>query len=457
MFFLIMQFLWKYIDDLIGKGLEITVLLKLLFYVSATLIPLALPLAVLFSSIMTYGNLAEHNELTALKSAGLSLLKIMRPMFVFVVFLSLGAFYFTNYMLPVANYKWRTIIYDIQEKKPTFGITAGVFYNDIENHSIRVDKKNDNTGELEGVLIYQFSPGTSGKTIKAKKGQMLKSENDRYLLLKLTSGTMYEKLAPSEVKDAKYPFQKSFFEEAIIKFDLSGFQMQKSNEDLFKRDFEMLNVVQLNESIDSLYGKYNSSLQDFSETLRKKYVLLNDDYKVDTSRRDSSGNRIIQDFKAVDTIIHIDKINQSELKVALTDAQNEIRSMKDMLHGQVTYKDAQKRVIDQFITALHKKFTLSVAILVLFFIGAPLGAIIKKGGLGTPLIFAVLFFLLYYILTIMGENMVASGFIVPWKGMWISTLILTPIGLFLTYKAANDSSLFDINAYVKFFKKIVGR
>ena len=185
MFFLIMQFLWKYIDDLMGKGLEVTILLELLFYVSATLIPLALPLAVLFASIMTFGNLAEHNELTALKSAGNSLFKIMRPMLVFVIIISLGGFYFTNYTLPIANLKSRTLIVSIQEKSPTFRMTEGKFYNEISGFSIKVDKKNDKTGELEDVLIYENTNNLGGKTIRAQRGEMLKSQDTSFLLLRL--------------------------------------------------------------------------------------------------------------------------------------------------------------------------------------------------------------------------------------------------------------------------------
>jgi len=175
MFFLVMQFLWKYVDDLMGKGLELSIILELLFYVSATLIPLALPLAVLFSSIMTFGNIAEKNELTALKSTGLSLFRIMRPMLIFIIILSASAFYFSNYVLPIANLKWRTIIYNIQQKKPTFGITEGIFYDDIEGYSIKVEEKNDNTGELVDVLIYEVGKNGQGKTIIAERGEMLKS------------------------------------------------------------------------------------------------------------------------------------------------------------------------------------------------------------------------------------------------------------------------------------------
>lgn len=456
MFFLVMQFLWKYIDDLIGKGLEISILLKLMFYVSATLIPLALPLAVLFSSIMTYGNLAEHNELTALKASGLSLMKVMRPMLFFVVFLSLGAFYFNNYLLPVANYKWRAIIYDIQEKKPTFGITEGVFYNDIENYSIRVDKKNNDTGHLEGVLIYAYSDVFVTKTIKAKSGDMLKSDDDRYLMLKLNEGAMYEKIGPSQIQRDKYPFQKSFFSEAIIKFDLSGFQLDQSDEDLFKRDYEMFNFMQLQGAIDTMEAEMTQIRYDFQKTLANQIVILNDGFQPD-SVADSTGKMVIPDIEPIDSIIRIDEMSESQHSAALNFAQVEIRSTKDMIYGQLKLRESQANHVLQHKATWHKKFTLSVAVLVLFFVGAPLGAIIKKGGLGTPLVFATLFFLLYYVLTIMGENMVDSGFMTPWKGMWISTFILAPLGAFLTYKAANDSALFDRDVYKKYFSKLFKR
>ncbi|UKN01649.1 LptF/LptG family permease [Paracrocinitomix mangrovi] len=456
MAFLIMQFLWKYVDDLIGKGLDYGVLFKLLFYVSATLIPLAVPLAVLFSSIMTFGNLAEQNELTALKSAGLSLRRIMRPMFIFVLALSLGAFYFTNYLLPIANYKSRTIIYDIQEKKPTFGITPGIFYNDIDNYSIRVDKKNDETGELFGILIYEYNDIAAGKTIIADKGEMLKSENDRFLLLKLEDGAIYEEMKPAQIQKDKYPFQKTFFEETIIKFDLSGFQMQQTNEELFKRDYEMLNFVQLGQTIDSLSSAYDTSLTDFGNVMTQKMVIYNSAIlPIDSTQLDTLEDEHLFGPAVIDTIIKIDNLHNAEMDAALATVQGELRSRKEMLLGQMNYMEAQQMNITQFKAAYHKKFTLSVAILILFFIGAPLGAIIKRGGLGAPLVFAVLFFLLYYVTTIMGENMVDSNLITPWKGMWMSTFILLPLGAFLTYKATNDSSLFDLETYKKLIKLIL--
>lgn len=450
-----MQFLWKYVDDLMGKGLEISILLELLFYVSATLIPLALPLAVLFSSIMTFGNLAEKNELTALKSSGFSLFRIMRPMLIFIFMLSASAFYFTNYVLPIANLKWRTIIYNIQQKKPTFGITEGIFYNDIDNYSIKVEKKDDNTGELEDILIYETGSNGQGKTIKAERGEMLKSENERYLLLKLVNGSMYEKMQAGPGKVGGAPFQKSFFTETVIKFDLGGFDMQEESEELFKREYEMMNYRQLAYALDSL-GRINDTLtKDFQETIQRQVLILNPEFK----KKETDTTNLLPDdgMVKVDTLITLDDLKTMEYAEALKGAQSKIRATKDLIYTQTIVQRARRSSLQDYQAAWHKKFTLSFAILVLFFIGAPLGAITRKGGLGAPLVFATLFFLLYYILMITGENMVESEVIIVWKGMWLSAFILTPIGMFLTYKAANDSALFDIDVYKKYFRRIIGR
>ena len=459
MFFLVMQFFWKYVDDLMGKGLEVSILLELLFYVSATLIPLALPLAVLFSSIMTFGNLAEKNELTALKSSGLSLFRIMRPMLIFIVMLSASAFYFSNYILPVANLKWRTIIYNIQQKKPTFGITEGIFYTDIDGYAIKVEEKNDNTGELKDILIYETSSDGLGKTIKAERGEMLKSENEdtastsNFLLLKLVNGSMYEELQASARNKADAPFQKSFFQEAIIKFDLSGFDMKEESEDLFKRDFEMMNFVQLGVALDSLDRLNDTLALEFQTNIERQILVINPDFE----RKDTVEIEDAESMVKLDTLIQVSDLKKMEHNSALLAAQAKIRATKDLIYTQTIIRNGRESSLRDYRAAWHKKFTLSFAILVLFFIGAPLGAIIRKGGLGAPLVFAVLFFLLYYILMISGENMVESDAITVWKGMWLSAFILTPIGIFLTYKAANDSALFDRDAYKKMFRRIIGK
>jgi lipopolysaccharide export system permease protein len=456
MFFLIMQFLWKYIDDLMGKGLELSIILEMLFYVSASLIPLALPIAILFSSIMTFGNLAENNELTALKSAGISLTKVMRPMLVFVFILSLSAFYFTNYILPIANLKWHAIYWDILDTKPEFMLKEGIFYKEIEGYQIKVDKKNDDEGNLTGVLIYDFTSNGDRRIIRAKQGQMLRSDNKNYMFLQLISGVIYEKVPGKKFDKINVDFQKSFFKDAVIKFNMSGFDLEKSNEEMYKQDFEMMNFVQLDLALDSL-EKLNDTLdQQFAETLHNKVLVLNNKFISDPTFGDSLQVNQSQQTK-IDTIIALDSLHSSELIAARMDAQNEIRNTKEMIYHQTLLEEQREYSLDEYRVAWHKKFTLSFAIVILFFIGAPLGAIIKKGGLGAPLVFATLFFILYYILTIAGENMVDSEVMVPWKGLWLSSFILAPLGAFLTYKAVNDSALFDRDVYKRWFNRILNK
>jgi lipopolysaccharide export system permease protein len=451
-----MQFLWKYIDDLMGKGLELSIILEMLFYVSASLIPLALPIAILFSSIMTFGNLAENNELTALKSAGISLIKVMRPMLVFVFILSLSAFYFTNYILPIANLKWHAIYWDILDTKPEFMLKEGIFYKEIEGYQIKVDKKNDDEGNLTGVLIYDFTSNGDRRIIRAKQGQMLRSDNKNYMFLQLVSGVIYEKVPGKKFDKINVDYQKSFFVDAVIKFNMSGFDLEKSNEEMYKQDFEMMNFVQLGSALDSL-EKLNDTLDlQFAETLHNKVLVLNDKFIADPTFADSLQVNQSQQTK-IDTIIALDSLHNSELNAARMDAQNEIRNTKEMIYHQKLLEEQREYSIDEYRVAWHKKFTLSFAIVILFFIGAPLGAIIKKGGLGAPLVFATLFFILYYILTIAGENMVDSEVMVPWKGLWLSSFILAPLGAFLTYKAVNDSALFDRDVYKRWFNRILNK
>jgi len=455
MFFLVMQFLWKYIDDLMGKGIEIPVLMEMLFYVSAGLIPLALPLAVLFSSIMTYGNLAENNELTALKASGMSLFSVMKPIFIFVLFLSLSAFYFSNYVLPIANLKWKSIYYDILEKKPTFNLKEGVFFKEFDNYQIKVNKKNDNKGTLTGILIYDYSTYNQRRVIRAKSGQMFKSEKGDYLFLQMLSGVIYEKVPNKSFDKMKVDFQKSYFKEAVIRFNISGFDFKKSDEGLFKQEYEMMNFLQLSYAIDSLKNYYGNSYRNFNQLLAENFVIFNTKF-IQNSPIDSGLQLLPEEpqLTKVDTLIYLDSLYVAQLAAANLDAQNELRNTKDMIYHQTLLRDQHSKTIELHLIAWHKKFTLSFSIIVLFFIGAPLGAIIRKGGLGTPLVFATLFFLLYYILMMVGENMVESGVVEPWKGLWLSSMVLTPLGVFLTYKAANDSALFDLDAYKRRFNKI---
>lgn len=449
MLFLIMQFFWKYVDDIMGKGVDLTVLFKLLFYLSADVIPLALPIAVLFSSIMTMGNLAESNELTAMKSSGMSLFKVMRPMLSLMIMLSVGAFYFSNYILPIANLKLRTIIYDLQQKPAEFLLTEGVFFTGIEGFTIKVDKKNSKSGELEGVLIYE----EGGKIVRAEKGELLTSENKQFLLLKLVNGSMYEEAKLDFKKKASHPFRKSFFKESTVKFDMGGLDMQNSDEEMFKREYQMMNFVQLGVAIDSFRLEKDSMSTAFKDNFMTKNVVLNNE-AFEPIVIDSLADQDIPIAKKTDVIVLLDKIGSSFMNEALSTAQGKLRAKKDYILMSKQMDTMRDSSFIDYVAEWHRKFTLAFSILVLFFVGAPLGAIIKKGGLGAPLIFATLFFLLYYILLISGENMIESRMISPFMGSWMASFVLVPIGLFLTYKAANDSALFDIDVYKKFFRKL---
>lgn len=444
-----MQFFWKYVDDIMGKGVDLTVLFKLLFYLSADVIPLALPIAVLFSSIMTMGNLAESNELTAMKSSGMSLFKVMRPMLSLMIVLSVSAFYFSNYILPIANLKLRTIIYDLQQKPAEFLLTEGVFFTGIEGFTIKVDKKNSKSGELEGVLIYE----EGGKIVRAEKGELLTSENKQFLLLKLVNGSMYEEAKLDFKKKANHPFRKSFFKESTVKFDMGGLDMQNSDEEMFKREYQMMNFVQLGVAIDSFRLEKDSMSTAFKDNFMTKNVVLNNE-ALEPIVIDSLADQDIPIAKKTDVIILLDKMGSSFMNAALSTAQGKLRAKKDYILMSKQMDTMRDSSFIDYLAEWHRKFTLAFSILVLFFVGAPLGAIIKKGGLGAPLIFATLFFLLYYILLISGENMIESRMISPFMGSWMASFVLVPIGLFLTYKAANDSALFDIDIYKKFFRKL---
>ena len=452
MVFLIMQFLWKYIDDIMGKDVGMLVILKLLFYTSANIIPMALPIAILFSSIMTMGNLAESNELTAMKSSGISLFRMMRPMVVFVVLIALGTFYFSNYILPIANLKQRALIYDLQQKKTTFYIPEGVFYNDIEGLSLKVDSKDKETGVLNGVLIYTNNPQ---RTIRAERGEMIFSANNDYLFLKLSNGAIYEESSFMAQKNDPYPFSKTFFKETILKFDFSNFNLQKTDENLYKRDFEMMNFLQLDRKLDTILVDYDSIKYEFSNRVKNEVFVLNDQpevqkkFKVDSSL----AKQVMVSKKIIDSVFTINEMSDLNYAQSLKLAQVNIRARKDFAYNFLLRSQGREQMINDYKVAWHQKFSLSFAVIVLFFVGAPLGAIVKKGGLGLPLILATILFLFYYIITITGENLVESNVLTPFIGIWLSAFFLVPIGLFLSIQSANESALFDIDVYKQFFKK----
>ncbi len=457
-----MQFFWKYIDDLMGKGLEFHIILELLVYVSAHLIPLALPLAVLLSSIMTLGNFAENNELTALKAAGMSLYKIMKPLMSFMIVLALVTFYFSNYIVPVANLKMRTLIYDIQQTKIALVLKPGSFSKDITGFSIKVQKGKDNS--FEQITIYDETNPQFIRVIKADSGQIYRSPNGDFLLFQLISGFMNEELPSSPptfgqdgnpIYKEYQPARKSHFETATIKLDLSGFQIERTNEELFKNQFEMMNIFQLSHAVDSTVAKYHKVSNTFARgTINDHIYNLSKDYKrsieTNSAPNDSSSTILLNDT----LIISLDSLNSSQLRVAYTEAISKLRRRLQNVESQKFILKAHKEELLKIDAEYHKKFALSVSIFILFFVGAPLGAIVKKGGFGAPVVIAVLLFMIYYVISITGENMLKSEVVVPWVGVWLSSFILAPFAIYLNIRASNDLPLVDFNfSMAKWFKK----
>jgi lipopolysaccharide export system permease protein len=441
MFILLMQFVWTYIDDFVGKGLEWYVIAELLIYASANLVTLALPLAVLLSSIMTFGGLAEHYELVAMKSSGLSLIRIMLPLIVFTGLLSLGAFYFSNTISPHATLKFKSLLWDVRKKKPTLDLREDVFYNGLEGYSIRVNEKEEETGILKDLIIYRHDQSEPGNrhVIRAKEGRMLKSENGRYLTLELKDGVSYDE-AGNRRREDDMPHISSEFEKDLILLDLSAFDLQRTDEDLWKNHMKMLSLEQLEVAIDSLEKQKNSRQEDFLNYMDRS-VSISDSMDVE-ARPEEIG------AASFDSLEVLEQRRVVNVAINMTrNAKNYMNRTKEEMKGRVEYIDKHK-------IEWHRKLTLSIACLLLFFIGAPLGAIIKKGGLGLPVIFSVIFFLIWHISSISGEKMVESGVLTAAQGMWMSSLILLPIALFLTYKAAKDAALFDRDTYSKFMDRL---
>lgn len=435
-----MQFLWKYIDEFVGKGLEWHIILELLFYASASLVTLALPLAILLSSIMTFGSMGEHYELVAMKSSGLSLQRIMIPLIVTVVVISTGAFFFSNNVWPKANLKMVSLLYDIRQTKPALNIQPGVFFTEIENYVIWVRNKLEDNETIEDVLIYDHSQKKgANKVIHAERGKMYISSDKKYLIFTLTNGYAYNE--EDDVIDR--PLYRSKFDEQTMYFDLTGFEMERSDEDLFKDNYQMLNMAQLNHQIDTVKNKIIKKRANFSTIFNKKFTVFKD--------------RAI-DSSAFDTLAlkptFLENYNKGQRMNILETASNMARSNKTYAQAIDSEFSSLTRSVNRYYIEWHRKLTLSVACLILFFIGAPMGAIIRKGGLGMPVVISVLFFLVFHISSISGEKLVKQGEALPVFGMWMASLILLPIGVFLTYKATTDSVLLDSEFYNKVISKI---
>ncbi|MCB9023412.1 MAG: LptF/LptG family permease [Lentimicrobiaceae bacterium] len=444
LFILVMQFLWKYIDDLVGKGLPWYVVGQLLFYASTTFVPLALPLAILLSSLMTFGNLGERYELVAVKSAGISLSTFMRPLVVLSILISVFAFFFSNNVLPVTNLKFKSILYDVRQQKLALNIREGIFYNGIDGYVMRINKKEEDGITIRDVMIYDHSSRMGNTTVtKAESGTMIQSPDGNFLELTLYNGYNYDEKTDRR-NDLKRPFQRTWFAEQYRKFDLSQFKMMRTNEELFRNHYQMLNLRQLTKSEDSLKNEINSRRDGLLRSTELSYYF--------NTQIDSGRIQIPEkETKVNNRIPAMQGMNKEELQQAHESALNAAKNARNNV--EFSKNDLKERtvLVHKHEVEWHRKFTLSIACLVLFFIGAPLGAIIRKGGLGLPLVISIVFFVIYHVISMTGEKSVKAGQMDPVIGMWLSSAVLLPLGVILTLKATTDSPLFDPDIWKRFF------
>jgi lipopolysaccharide export system permease protein len=526
-----MQFLWRYIDDLVGKGLEASVIAELLIYTSSSLVPMALPLAILMASLMTFGNMGEYYELTAIKASGISLQRVMMPLMILIILISIGAFFFANDVLPYTNLKMRSLLYDVRNQRPEIQIVQGIFYNGIEGYSVRVDKKDPATNMLYDVKIYDHSQRRGNTSvIIADSGRMIVTEDERYLIFTLYNGYSYNE----EEGDRRarrmhtYPHRYDTFDEQQMIIELVGFSLTRTDENLFRNHYSMLNLNQLNLMADSIEDEINFREQSLARTLivgnyfkKRQYQknvrthftktpdsikffghkdmqrdmkifadtgppvnrallfgfgdpsepeeTMNDTINSDLSDNPDASNTGYndplppkQDMETVkqasaeyyDSLMA--KLTFKEKEALLREALTYAKSTRTYVSNNLQSIKTKIKRLRRFEVETQRKFTIAFSCFVFLLIGAPLGAIIRKGGLGLPLVLSTLFFIFYYIISLMGEKFVRESILPDYQGMWISTIVFFTAGSFLTYKATTDAAILNIDTYANLLKKIPG-
>lgn len=476
LFIVLMQFLWKYIDDLVGKGLSVDVLAELFFYAAVSMVPMALPLAILLASLMTFGNLGEKFELTAMKASGISLLRVMSPLIVAVSLISVGAFFFQNDILPKAQVKMWTLLFSMRQKSPELEIPEGAFYDQIAGYNLYVKEKNRDNGKLYDVMIYDVSRGgDNAAVITADSAVLAMTPEMKHLYLHLWKGEQFENLRDqSRSATANVPFRReSFFDKQIlIPFDANFNRMDEGG---MRKQYVGKNISELRHTMDSVTVRIDSIGDMFSRDIAgTTFALANvrpqrmgevenavGDVAGKTGGKAGGGSHKSQaapweSAPAVDMDSLLASLTPSQRLEILNSTLNLSQRRQSELEFRAQTVADEKKTLRRHEIELIKKFTLSVACLIFFFIGAPLGAIIRKGGLGTPLVISVLLFLVYYIIDNTGYKMARDGRIDVWIGMWLSTFILAPLGIYVTYKAMNDSAVFDRDRYMAFFRRIFG-
>ena len=459
LFIFLMQFLWMYVDEMVGKGIEIHILFQLFYYAAMRFVPQSLPLAILFASLMTFGNLGEQLELLAMKSSGISLMRIMRPLIIFLVFISVGIFYFQDHIIPDSQVKFYTILMSVKRKSPELEIPEKIFYSEIQGKNFYVKQKDKKKKLLKDVMIYDYTEGFNyTRVVVADSGRIKTSTDKQYLVLTLYNGESFqnfkqEKNRAREANDA-VPYRRESFDEMemLIEFD-SNFNMW--DEAVYKDRHIAKNLASLKQSIDSMTVRLDSIKEKESK------ALFDNSYRKSLARYENPRPQLTEETESPEIKKHLDfdslyNAQDEKTKAALMDFS---KRTIDNLRANYDYKSSgyEDREIRWHHTEMHRKFTLSFACLIFFFIGAPLGAIIRKGGLGAPAVLSVFLFIVYYIVDITGYKFARDAIWLPWQGMWFSSAILLPLGIFLTYKAVNDSVLLNAETYLDTFRRLIGK
>ncbi|MCX6189962.1 MAG: LptF/LptG family permease [Bacteroidetes bacterium] len=439
LFVLVMQFLFMYIDDMVGKGLTFATIAKLMMYMSVTLIPMALPLAVLLSSIMTFGNLGEHFELVAFKSAGISLLKAMRPLIYMMVLLCGMAFIISNYLMPSASIKASTLLHDVRSAKPTFELKDDAFTTSMPEVIIRVSGKEKSGNKVNNILIYDHRDNRGNtKVISAESGEFYFTEDKNYVKFDLYKGASYEQV--EQRTNASYPMTVMEFDKQQIVFDIGEFKFERSDESLYRGHNQMLTARELQHYIDSFESqlkiKYDTNLKFI-----QSYFHLSD----------TCFKNLVAQPLAYSKPLYIDNVKSEFRQAIIYRALESARVVKQSVNYSQDDTEGAVKQINRYKIEWHRKFTLSFAIMVLFFVGAPFGAIVKKGGLGMPMIISIFLFIIYHIISISGEKIIKENDSNVFMGMWVASFVLLPLGIYLTYKATKDAQLFNKEIYQKLF------
>ncbi|MFT6127292.1 MAG: lipopolysaccharide export system permease protein [Flavobacteriaceae bacterium] len=447
MFIFILQSVWLYISELAGKGLDVFIILKFLWFVSPKLIPLVLPLTILVTSLMVFGSLSENYEFAAMKSTGISLQRAMRSLTYFILLLSVTAFFFANNVIPYSEYKWLNLRRNIQQFKPSMVIAEGQFNQIGEGFNIKVSEKyGDNDQFLKDVVIHkkEGKAKQNNTVIIAETGELTSEENSNTLSLILRNGNYYDDVQPKDQKKKlRKPFAKSYFEEYTINIDLTELNNKDVEKENKLSNHNMYNVSELRTEIDSLSTSFTKNISSFAENMH---------YRTGATKHFERKNKAIKNNVSVDTLLNLFKPNQQAEIIAI--AINNINSTIETIKSKKVEFIVKNKRINKYEIALHEKYALGVACIILFFVGAPLGAIIRKGGMGLPMVIAILLFLTYHFIGIFAKNSAEDGTLHPFIATWLSTLILLPLGIWLTIRATTDQGIIDMDSFYQRIKRL---